>query len=34
MEFLCTLFGTYFEALEEKSSLNRLAIITGTGAKA
>ena len=28
------LFNTYFEELEEKSSLNRLAIIVGTGAKA
>jgi len=27
------LFDTYFEPLEEKSSLNRLAIIVGTGAK-
>ena len=28
------LFNTYFEELEEKSSLNRFAIIVGTGAKA
>ena len=34
MGFYCALFDTYFEPLEEKSSLNRLAIIVGTGAKA